>query len=798
MSIRYKFLLILSVSQIFLVIALTTSFAYLIQAVKNIPQNQRAEDLSRNFQRELEFKEEKLRLLLNEITINPTTRSLLERGLSNRNVFIQNLPYIEGIMKRYGLSIFEIGDKNGVVQFRGHRPKDFGDKKIAQPIIQKALAGETFASLEDGHSGLGFRLAAPLFGRGTLLIGQVVDDQFTKTISKDNRIHLAIFQAGKVKTIGSDLMKELIKEDAELLVNDQRIHFKDKPYYVVKIPYQVKENTVKDLVFSVLIDENEVESKTLKIWSFFSIASFMLFGIIFLISFLFSQDIVEAIKMLTRAMNDLENWTPENLPLKRSDEIGQMGRVFVDMKEELFHHQNHLEEMVTQRTLELNASLAEVQKLKEGQDGDYFLTSLLIRPLKGIFSKSETLKISILERQKKDFSFRQKKSEIGGDITISDSINLYGKKYTVFVNADAMGKSIQGAGGALVLGTVFKSILTRTQKQKYMQERHPERWLKECFQEIHNVFISFDGHMLISAFLGLIDEETGVLYYVNAEHPWPVLYRDDKASFLDSTHMMRKIGFTEMLADDVVIKVFAMKPGDVIIAGSDGRDDILLSMDDGVRVINDNEHTFLEHVVNGEGDLNQVFTSILKEGELTDDLSLIRISFLESVVTNLEDVNKQEEYFSHLEDGINSYRLGDWENAIISLEHALESEPSDAYCLRELAKLYLKSKDYDKAIDLAEKYLNSNPQDTEFLFYIAYAYKQRRNFGLACDFAERLRLRDPNNFKNLMLLCEILMHMKIVNKSEALLDQMEAIHPNHSKVAKLRYFWKKLALSVSV
>lgn len=129
MSIRYKFLLILSVSQILLVIALTTSFAYLLQSVKNIPQTQRAEDLSRNFQRELEFKEEKLRLLLEEITFNSQTRGILERGLADRSVLSKELPYLQQILKRYGLSIFEIGDNQGKVLFRVHRPKDFGDDK---------------------------------------------------------------------------------------------------------------------------------------------------------------------------------------------------------------------------------------------------------------------------------------------------------------------------------------------------------------------------------------------------------------------------------------------------------------------------------------------------------------------------------------------------------------------------------------------------------------------------------------------------------------------------------------------
>ncbi|TGL52336.1 HAMP domain-containing protein [Leptospira kemamanensis] len=792
MSIRYKFLLILSVSQILLVIALTTSFAYLLQSVKNIPQTQRAEDLSRNFQRELEFKEEKLRLLLEEITFNARTREILEKGLNDRQVLQRELPYLQQILKRYGLSIFELGDHQGKVVFRVHRPKDFGDDKKNQPIIQNALSGQATAALEDGHSGLGFRLAAPLFGRGTILIGQVVDDNFTKTISKDNRIHLAIFQEGKVKTVGSDMIRMVMNDHPNLLLEEQRFHFQDKPYYLVKIPYIGSSQSIKQLVFHVIIDENEVESKTWKIWSFFVVASLVLCGVIFLISFLFSRDMVEAIKLLTSAMVDLDQWKPETLPTHRSDEIGQMGRVFVEMKEELAEHQNHLEEMVNQRTRELNDTLSEMQKMQEKQDGDYFLTSLLIKPLKGSFAKSETVSIKIFERQMKQFQFRNKHSEIGGDLSVSDSIYLMGKKYTVFLNADAMGKSIQGAGGALVMGTVFKSIITRTQKLRYMQDRHPERWLKECFQEVHNVFISFDGHMLLSAILGLVDEETGTLYYINAEHPWIVLYRDGVASFLENEHSLRKIGFTEMSGDEVVIQIYPLRPGDVLILGSDGRDDLFVGHSGGNRMINDDETVFLRHVTEGGGDLAEICRVMMLFGELTDDLSLMRISFLEEVTFAAKESTKNNVYYKMLGEGIQSYRDGEWNNAIYALELALESEPDDLYCLRELSKLHMKSKDYEKAIVLANRYLQLNPGDTDFLFYIAYAHKQKRDFVLATDYAERLRYRDPKNFNNLLLLAEILMHRRDIERSKEVLLALQEMAPENPKLLKLKNFWKKM------
>ncbi len=51
-------------------------------------------------------------------------------------------------------------------------------------------------------------------------------------------------------------------------------------------------------------------------------------------------------------------------------------------------------------------------------------------------------------------------------------------KCTVFINGDAMGKSIQGAGGAIVLGVVFKSVVARTRIVKEAKNKHPEQHWK--------------------------------------------------------------------------------------------------------------------------------------------------------------------------------------------------------------------------------------------------------------------------------------------------------------------------------
>lgn len=142
----------------------------------------------------------------------------------------------------------------------------------------------------------------------------------------------------------------------------------------------------------------------------------------------------------------------------------------------------NLERKVVERTNELQETLTRVQELKVQQDGDYFLTSLLLDPLNDSKkSHSAMIGIQSYTKQKKEFEFKGKTKEIGGDLIICDDIVLNGKKYFVFINGDAMGKSIQGAGGALVLGVVFLSFIRRTQVVLESQSKSPERWIKECF-----------------------------------------------------------------------------------------------------------------------------------------------------------------------------------------------------------------------------------------------------------------------------------------------------------------------------
>lgn len=192
--------------------------------------------------------------------------------------------------------------------------------------------------------------------------------------------------------------------------------------------------------------------------------------------------------------------------------------------------------------------MKKINELKIQQDADYALTARLMEPFGGNLAKSKVFQLEFHLKQKKSFTFRNKILEIGGDILISDELFFNNSKYILFLNGDAMGKSIQGACGALALGVINKSILTHSHNNK-SNLISPEQWLSDSFAEMHRIFESFEGSMLVSVFMGLINEKTGELFYINTEHPSAILYRDECTSFLTDKILYRKIGSMGMNLD---------------------------------------------------------------------------------------------------------------------------------------------------------------------------------------------------------------------------------------------------------
>lgn len=478
-----------------------------------------------------------------------------------------------------------------------------------------------------------------------------------------------------------------------------------------------------------------------------------------------------------------------SIQVKANDEFKKVADTINLMATNIKDYTENLETRVAERTVELKEAFDKVHSLKVQQDGDYFLTSLLINPLIINEVKNDHLDIEFYLKQKKTFTFRKREGEIGGDICIARRIELHGKKYSVFINGDAMGKSLQGAGGALVLGVVFNAYVGRSSRLGTAAHLYPEKWLQECYNELQHVFVSFDGSMLISVVVGIVDEETGLLYFFNAEHPWTVLYRDNQASFLETELSVRKLG-TVGYNDGVHLQRFQLQPDDVIIMGSDGRDDLMLGIDDetGMRVINEDETHFLDEVSTEEGDLNRLVNSLQEIGELTDDISLLKIHYHQTWREKMGPVTA--DFAQQKDKGDTAYHNKEFDTALAHYRMADNYAPDETVisqiinCCRTLEKIELEA-------EFLERGLHYFPMNMEMLRRAAIVHKAIGNYRLASEYGERFRIYYPENVDNLINLSDAYRLRRLYRKARELFDEAKNLAPEHRSIPKLLSMLKK-------
>ncbi|MEQ8351832.1 MAG: SpoIIE family protein phosphatase [Leptospiraceae bacterium] len=515
---------------------------------------------------------------------------------------------------------------------------------------------------------------------------------------------------------------------------------------------------------------------------------FIVAGVIFIIAIVIA--IATAI-LITRPILSLSEGATiigggdlsHRIKIESKDEIGQLASSFNTMTARIQDFTNNLEEKVEQRTQELNETLEQVRALKVQQDGDYFLTSLLAHPLQTNKNRSNFISSEFVIEQKKKFSFRKWNSEIGGDYCITDTIRLDGRNYTVFLNADAMGKSIQGAGGALVLGAAFNATLIQAKLGK-SSIQYPEIWLRDTYRDLQNIFVSFDGTMYMSIVMGLVDEETGFMYFLNCEHPFTVLYRQGQASFLEEELELRKLGVPGE-EEKIAIKSFQLSPADVIICGSDGRDDLITVKPNGTESINEDEFLFLRHVELCDGNIQRILDYTRKNFTLMDDFSLLRISYKENVPETVqpqvpmpvrEGMEQSQELIAE----------GREEEALAKIEHFLHHGKDLPELLKTVGRLYFNRGDYNQAVECFKEYVSLAPEDQEYLYAVSNSCRLAQRYDEAADFGERLLLREPNNILNLLNLSDIYYSMEQTRRALNLVDKALQLEPENHQAATLR------------
>lgn len=402
---------------------------------------------------------------------------------------------------------------------------------------------------------------------------------------------------------------------------------------------------------------------------------------------------------------------------------------------------------------ELETALREVQELKIQQDADYYLTSLLIKPLVHIKTNFSNFIVEKYMEQKKKFTYKNYKEEIGGDYILVKEIQLKNRNYIFFINADAMGKSLQGGSGILVVGSLLYAISKRLEFRYEDKNKFPETWLKYLCIEIQELFESFQGSMMLSAVIGLIDQQSGILYFANFEHPYPVVYRNGKAFFIGENYIHRKFGMPKMFQENIKVQIFELLEQDILIVGSDGKDDIELQTFDQnkQRIINEDETLFLRIVEHSEADIQLIVDNIKKTGNLTDDLSLLTIQCLRREIPTVE-----------------------------------KFPPSDINSIKNFIKELMQSNRYDEAYKALKDYVYMYPLNNDLIYdFVICAYNVKQ-YEEAIEVGERILTRVEEYRRIYPILIQIYGHIGNIYRSEQLLEEYRKLSPKEPLLNKIK------------
>ena len=184
----------------------------------------------------------------------------------------------------------------------------------------------------------------------------------------------------------------------------------------------------------------------------------------------------------------------------------------------------------------------------------------------------------------------------------------------------------------------------------------------------------------------------------------------------------------------------------MFFVASDGRDDLDISQN-GERDINEDETRFLRAVENSGGNMTKLVENIHAIGKVTDDLSIIRISFEKKEENTEKELSLVDSAKTLIQAGLIS-------EGIVKLLECLKSNPHDIAALEILSNLHYDNGNYKEASYYFEKILDISPNDMDIIFNLSICYKHTKDYDLSIKFAERLFELNPKKISNVINLAD--------------------------------------------
>ena len=309
--------------------------------------------------------------------------------------------------------------------------------------------------------------------------------------------------------------------------------------YFLKLGFTTKylvQSVVSNILISVLV-----------------VILFILLGIIFTLFFArsFSRPILQ---LKDAAIEFGKKNFDYQIKISSKDEIGILAQTFDEMRRSIKEYSEHLEELVRQRTKELEEAY---EKLKEKDRIIQMELDFASRIQKGIMPNS-----GYKWRDYTIIGFSQPMEKIGGDFF--DIFPIPGNKLLFYV-ADVSGHGIPAALITTMLKISVLNIAFETQEPHEIIES-----LNKRLRIInYNMYSQFMANYL-TIFLGVLEKESTMSYSIGGHH-LPILYRSATETF--ETIKETEGSIVGILDDNLYIastESFELMEGDRLIVYTDG------------------------------------------------------------------------------------------------------------------------------------------------------------------------------------------------------------------------------------